>query len=58
MQPNYGWAINNDTGDGWDMLSSDFFDLAEEFGATTAAELEALGLSAEEFRPSLNAGSL
>lgn len=41
---NFGWAINNDTGDGWDMLSSD---------ANEVPESEFDGLDPFQFRPSL-----
>lgn len=42
--PNYGWAINNDTGDGWDMASS-------EMSRVFESEFE--GLDIAQFRPSL-----
>lgn len=42
--PNYGWAINNDTGDGWDFLSSDL-DISPE------SEFDAL--DPNQFRPAL-----
>ena len=42
--PNFGWAINNDTGDGWDMRSSEVFEPFE-------SEFEALDTA--QFRPAL-----
>lgn len=43
-QPNFGWAISNDTGDGWDFRSSEVFESFE-------SEFE--GLDTLQFRPSL-----
>lgn len=44
LQENYGWAINNDTGDGWDFRSSEIADVFE-------SEFE--GLDIAQFRPAL-----
>ena len=44
LQDNYGWAISNDTGDGWDMLTSEIADVFE-------SEFE--GLDIGQFRPAL-----
>lgn len=43
-EPNYGWAINNDTGDGWDFRSSEISNVFE-------SEFE--GLDIAQFRPAL-----
>jgi hypothetical protein len=44
--PNYGWAINNDTGNGWDFLTSE---LMTEF----ESEWSEAGFFPEHFRPAL-----
>jgi hypothetical protein len=44
--PNFGWVINNDTGNGWDFLTSEFSDVIDD-------ELAAAGLLPEHFRPAL-----
>ncbi|QDS96929.1 hypothetical protein [Adhaeretor mobilis] len=44
LQQNFGWAITNDTGDGWDILSSESDEIPE-------AEFE--GMDAGLFRPAL-----
>jgi hypothetical protein len=44
--PNYGWAISNNTGDGWDFASSELMtELESEWGEA--------GLAPEYFRPQL-----
>lgn len=44
LDPNYGWSINNNTGDGWDMVSSDLEGMFEQGGVT---------VDGVNFRPSL-----
>lgn len=53
LDPNAGWAISIDSGNGWDFLTSEFSDLSGEFNSSIVTELENLGLSAEDFRPAL-----
>jgi hypothetical protein len=46
LQPNYGWAVNNDTTNGWDIVASELVTVFES--AWTEA-----GLLPENFRPAL-----
>ena len=50
--PNYGWAITNDTGDGWDFLSSEV-GTPDEAGNVNSIEGEFEGLDITQFRPAL-----